>query len=111
MDKRIFKATEIDSNRKGWIADLSPADVVNPDCYWPWRTQQQARAFVALLDTGYDAGHAAYMVQSADTYPSSGRSRPRNEAAAILGKMTSEAKAEAARANGRKGGRPRKAKE
>jgi hypothetical protein len=53
MDKRVFKATEVDVNRKsGWIADLSPTDVVNPDCYWYFDTRKQAARFLELVDNG-----------------------------------------------------------
>jgi len=62
IDKRIFKATEIDSYASGWIVDLSPADCVNPDYYWYWRTRLQAMHFLALVDSGLAAGDAAYQV-------------------------------------------------
>lgn len=100
MNKRVFKAQEIDSSRKGWIADLSPADVVNPDCYWPWKTKRQAERFIELVDIGMSTRDAAHEVEQTA------------EAAASLGSMggqaTTAAKRAAARANGRKGGRKRK---
>jgi len=67
MYKEIFKATEIDSYASGWIVDLSPADVVNPDCYWKFSTQNEAKTFVALLDAGLDAAHAAHLVHEQST--------------------------------------------
>lgn len=62
-DNRVFKRTEVDPNRRpGWVADLSPADVVNPDCYWYFATRKAALEFVALVDGGMDAQEAAYRV-------------------------------------------------
>lgn len=63
-DKRIFKALEVDSTRTGWIVDLSPTDVVNPDCYWAFPTRKAARRFVNLFDSGmpsYEAAHRAVL--------------------------------------------------
>lgn len=53
-DTRIFKASEIEAGRKGWIVDLSPANIVNPDCYWRFSSRAQARLFAALHDVGMD---------------------------------------------------------
>jgi hypothetical protein len=107
MYKEIFKAAEIDSYASGWIVDLSPANVINPDCYWRFRTRKEATAFAALLDIGYEAVHAAHLVQQAKETPS-GYPRSKSEAAAALGSITSEAKATASRENGKLGGRPKK---
>jgi len=67
MDKRVFKATGIESRQTGWIADLSPADVINLDCYWPFRTRKAALEFIALVDAGTDASEAAYQVTQPHT--------------------------------------------
>jgi hypothetical protein len=96
MDKRIFKAQEVDASKSGWIADLSPADVVNPDCYWNFSTQTQAENFLNLVDNGMYVAEAAYIVTE------------RGKAAAALGSAKTERKASASRENGKKGGRPRK---
>lgn len=67
MDKRVFRAAEIESRRTGWIADLSPADIINPDCYWPFQTRKAALEFIALVDAGMDASEAAYQVAQPHT--------------------------------------------
>lgn len=61
-DTRIFKASEIEYGRQGWIVDLSPAHIVNPDCYWRWPTRAQARLFAALRDAGIDPREAEHRV-------------------------------------------------
>ena len=59
-DKRVFKASEIDSNKTGWIADMSdPNGPVNPDCYWYFSTQKAAIIFCMYVDLGMDPNQAA----------------------------------------------------
>jgi hypothetical protein len=97
-DRRIFKASEIDVYAKGWIADLSPASVVNPDYYWPWRTKRQAERFIALVDSGIDADIAAYQVNEVTATAAA--------LGTLGGQASTDAKAAAARENGKRGGRP-----
>src|SRR3990167_10642300 len=66
-DKRIFKASEIDAARTGWIVDLSGPDAVNgestlSDCYWPFKSRKAAAKFMALVDGGMDPHEAAFNV-------------------------------------------------
>ncbi len=62
-DKRIFRRSEVDGdNRDGWVADMSIGDMANPDCYWRFDTQREARKFVALVDSGADVDVAAETV-------------------------------------------------
>ena len=98
-DNRIFKASEIDSNKTGWIADLSPENIVNPDFYYFFRTQRQAKKFIDMVDGGMNAQEARYNVEAA------------SEAAAALGRIgglkKSPIKTLNCRENGKKGGRPK----
>lgn len=94
-DRRVFKAREIDSNKSGWVADLSGQNAVNPDCYWYFRTKWQASKFAELVDGGMDAREADHIVEQT------------SNAAAALGSISSPAKAKAARENAKKGGWPK----
>lgn len=105
-DTRIFKASEIESGRKGWIVDLSPEGTVIPDCYWRFPTRAQARVFAALHDAGIDNREAEHLAGELSA----------SSAAAALGSARSERKTAANRAKanlpprpGKRGrGRPRK---
>ena len=57
-DTRLFKAREINSYSSDWIADLSGATVVNPDCYFWFKTKKQAVAFLKLYDGGMNVRDA-----------------------------------------------------
>ena len=99
-DKRIFKAQEIDSNRRGWVADLSSDDAVNPDAYWYWNTKRQAERFIDLVDAGMPSAEARHEVETVTATAAA--------LGSIGGQATTDAKAAASRANGKRGGRPRK---
>lgn len=59
-DKRIFKRTEVDPERRpGWVVDLSGDGVINPDCYWYFRTRKAAVQFLSLRESGMTAEDAA----------------------------------------------------
>lgn len=94
-DTRVFKAREIDSNKAGWVADLSGQDAVNSDCYWYFRTKWQATKFVELVDGGMGTYEAEHIVEQT------------SNAAAALGSISTPAKAKAARENAKKGGWPK----
>lgn len=58
-DKRIFKRHEIESNRLGWVVDLSGDGPIKPDCYWYFKTRKAAVVFLSLVETGMRAEQAA----------------------------------------------------
>lgn len=61
QDKRIFKRTEVDPQRRpGWVADLSGDGPINPDCYWYFKTRKAAEVFLSLVDAGMDARQAEH---------------------------------------------------
>lgn len=95
MDKRIYKACELDAYKSGWIADLSTGDAVNPDCHWRFETRRQAEYFVTLVDGGTRVDEARYMATE------------RYNAAAALGSIRTAKKAASSATNGKLGGRPR----
>ncbi len=95
MDKRIYRACELDAYKTGWIADMSTGDAVNPDCHWYFETRRQAEYFVTLVDGGMRTDEARYMATE------------RYNAAATLGSIRTEKKATSSRENGKLGGRPR----
>ena len=101
MDKRIFPRKEIDSNKTGWVADMSSGVMVNPDCYFYFGTKRQAIQFIELVDGGMRTDEAVHnvhnMAAAASTLGIKG------------GQARSDRKTAAARINGQKGGRPRKA--
>lgn len=103
MDKRVFKAREIDSHKSGWVADMSGPDAVNPDFYWFFNTRWQAAKFVELVDSGTRADEAAYNVT--EVYKSAAA------LGSLGGKSTSKAKRKASAENGKLGGRPKKGKQ
>lgn len=60
-DRRIFKRTEVDTERRpGWVVDLSPDGIVNPDCYWYFKTRKAAEIFLSKVEMGIGAEQAAY---------------------------------------------------
>ena len=64
-DTRIVRANEIDPKRPGgWIADMSPAGSVNPDCWFRFNTQARAERFVALVDNGTSTREAVHILSN-----------------------------------------------
>jgi len=63
-DNRIFKACEVDCNKIGWFVDLLPENIiniVNPDCYWYFKTKKECKEFIRLFENGY-SGESAYHI-------------------------------------------------
>jgi len=65
MDKRIFRAREVEPNGTGWVADLNDPEskTINPDFYWHFKTRKTAERFLALVDGGLDAHQAIYELE------------------------------------------------
>ena len=63
-DTRIFKASEVKTGEDGYIADLSPADCVNPDFYWRFDTRKQARFFLHMVDGGIEGKMAQFITMN-----------------------------------------------
>ena len=62
-DTRIVRANEIDPKRPGgWIADMSPAGSVNPDCWFRFNTKARAERFVFLVDSGTSTRKALHIL-------------------------------------------------
>ena len=59
---RVFKASEFDLYRSGWVADLSGPGESNPDCYWFFLSRQQAEEFLRQIDDGMSTAEAVYAV-------------------------------------------------
>jgi len=63
-EKNIFPANDVDPERKGgWICDLSPAGVVNPDFYYRFRSRKTARRFARLVADGMPPEQALNLVK------------------------------------------------
>ena len=60
----IFKRNEIDSNKKGWVVDLSPDDIVNPDCYWYFLVKSDAIEFNQLVESGIEPHRAFHILEN-----------------------------------------------
>ena len=50
--KNVFKASDVNVYWTGWIADMSPANVVNPDFYFKFKTKKDANKFVDMVNNG-----------------------------------------------------------
>lgn len=88
MDKRIYRASELDTNRTGWIADLSSGDVVNYRSHWAFATKAEAKLFLELVDAGTAKDEAVELVTNSP-----------QALAARLGSIRSAKKAASSRAN------------
>ncbi len=62
--KNVFPANDVDPSRPGgWICDLSPDGVVNPDFYYRFRSLRAARRFARLVADGMPTEQALNLVQ------------------------------------------------
>lgn len=63
-EKNIFPANDVDPNRPGgWICDLSPANVVNPDFYYYFKSRKTAKRFARLVADGMPPEQALNLVK------------------------------------------------
>lgn len=57
--KNVFPVNDVDPNRLGgWIVDLSPAGIVNPDCYHRFKSRKTAERFAKLVADGLTPAQA-----------------------------------------------------
>jgi len=62
--KNVFPASDVDSDkRSGWICDLSPENVVNPDCYFRFKSRKTAEKFSRLVAEGMSPEQALHEVE------------------------------------------------
>lgn len=60
--QRVFRRSEIEHGARGWVVDLSPGRIINPDYYWRFPTRRAARRFLELVQNGVPAWRAVEQV-------------------------------------------------